>query len=50
MFSVQQKREISNEIQRVLRSTNHPELPPEGVEIQFNIHINGVENWSWGGY
>jgi len=45
MFSVQQKREISDKIQKILRETNHPELP-EG-EIQFLIHINGAESWSW---
>lgn len=45
MFSVEQKREISNKIQMVLRKTNHPELP-EG-EIEFNIHIKGKESWSW---
>ena len=45
MFSVKQKREISEAIQAVLRETNHPELPD--TEIQFNIHINGAEEWSW---
>jgi len=39
MFSVQQKREISDKIQKILRETNHPELP-EG-EIKFRIHIYG---------
>ena len=46
MFSTQQKRQISNQIQRILRDTNHPELPPEG-EIRFQIHIEGAEPWSW---
>lgn len=45
MFSVNQKREISSKIQTILRETNHPELPK--TEIQFNIHIDGAENWSW---
>jgi len=45
MFSHKQKREISNEIQTILRGTNHPELPES--EIQFHIHIDGAENWSW---
>ena len=45
MFSVRQKREISNKIQALLRETNHPELP-DG-EINFYIHINGAEAWSW---
>lgn len=45
MFSVAQKRDISNKVQEVLRSTKHPELP-EG-EIEFHLHIKGAESWSW---
>lgn len=45
MFSVNQKRYISNEIQKILRNTNHSELPE--TEINFQIHIKGAENWSW---
>ena len=45
MFSVQQKRDISEAIQNILRDTNHLELP-EG-EIKFLIHIDGAESWSW---
>jgi len=45
MFSVQQKRDIADKIQAILRETNHPELP-EG-EIKFLIHIQGAESWSW---
>lgn len=45
MFSVKQKREISDKVQKILRETNHPELP-EG-EIQFHLHVDGAESWSW---
>lgn len=45
MFSVRQKRDISEAVQKVLRETNHPELP-EG-EIQFLLHVDGAESWSW---
>jgi len=45
MFSVQQKRDISNKVQEILRATNHPELP-EG-EITFSLHVVGAESWSW---
>ena len=45
MFSIKQKREISEAIQKILRKTNHPELPPD--EIKFNIHVWGKETWSW---
>ena len=45
MFSIQQKRDISTKVQEILRATNHPELP-EG-EINFHLHVDGAENWSW---
>ncbi len=47
MFSIKQKREISDKIQKTLRETNHPELPPDDEEIQFFIHVWGAEPWSW---
>jgi hypothetical protein len=46
MFSVKQKREISEAVQKILRDTNHPELPKTG-EIKFLLHVNGAEDWSW---
>lgn len=45
MFSVRQKREISDVVQKILRETNHPELP-QG-EISFLLHVDGAESWSW---
>ena len=45
MFSVAEKRKISDAVQKVLRQTKHPELP-EG-EIQFLLHVDGAESWSW---
>lgn len=45
MFSVQQKRHISDAVQKILRDTNHPELP--SGEIQFALHVVGAESWSW---
>ena len=45
MFSVQQKRKIADEVQKILRDTNHPELP-QG-EIQFSLHVYGAEDYSW---
>ena len=45
MFSVRQKIIISDAVQKVLRDTNHPELP-EG-EITFFLHVDGEETWSW---
>jgi len=45
MFSVRQKREIAEAVQKILRDTNHPELPDD--EISFHLHVEGKENWSW---
>jgi len=45
MFSVRQKRWISDGVQKLLRATNHPELPPG--EITFHLHVDGAEAWSW---
>lgn len=45
MFSVRQKQEIADKIQKIIRETDHPELP-EG-EISFSIHIEGAGSWSW---
>ena len=45
MFSVNQKRKISDSVQRILRDTKHPELP-EG-QISFVLEVQGAENWSW---
>lgn len=45
MFSVGQKREISEAVQRVLRETHHPELPKG--EVVFSLHVDGAEGWSW---
>lgn len=45
MFSVRQKREIADAVQRILRDTGHPELPPG--EIAFQLHVDGAEAWSW---
>jgi len=45
MFSVRQKREISDAIQKILRDTNHPELP-DG-EITFSIKVDGADSLSF---
>lgn len=45
MFSVRQKREIADSVQKILRETNHPELP--SGDIIFHLHVYGNESWSW---
>lgn len=47
MFSIRQKREIAEAVQTILRATNHPELPLPAFEIQFKLHVQGAEAWSW---
>lgn len=46
MFSVKQKREIAEAVQKILADTKHPELPTEG-EIKFALHVDGAADWSW---
>lgn len=45
MFSVRQKREIADAVQKLLRETQHPELP--AGEIHFHLHVDGAADWSW---
>jgi len=45
MFSMRQKREIAEAIQRILRLTNHAELPKG--EIEFTLQVKGAQAWSW---
>lgn len=45
MFSVREKVEIADAVQKILRATNHPELP--SGEIQFDLHVRGELRWSW---
>jgi hypothetical protein len=45
MFSVEQKRQIADAVQKVLRDTGHPELP--SGEIQFTLYVNGAESCSF---
>lgn len=46
MFSTQQKRDIADAVQKILRATHHAELPSEG-EVSFSLHVDGAESWSW---
>ena len=45
MFSVEQKRSISDKVQQILRDTGHPELSED--EIQFRLRVAGAKDWSW---
>ncbi len=45
MFSIRQKREIADNVQKILRAVDHPPLLPKG-EIQFTLIVVGTEPWS----
>lgn len=36
---------IADAVQKILRTTNHTELP--SGEIKFHLHVEGAESWSW---
>jgi len=45
MFSPDMKNMIAKKVQKILQETHHSELP-EG-EINFLLHVDGAETWSW---
>ncbi len=45
MFSIEEKKKIASEIEKLLLSFKHPEMPVE--KPNFKIHIDGKESWSW---
>ena len=45
MFSVKQKQVIAQEIERMLLSLHHPEMPTE--KPMFTLRVEGKEAWSW---
>lgn len=45
MFSVKQKQEIAEKIEKILLDLNHPEMPEE--RPVFTLKVNGKEHWSF---
>ena len=45
MFSVAQKRQISQAVEKVLLDLHHPEMPVE--KPRFHLRVEGAESWSW---
>lgn len=45
MFSTKEKQHIATEIEKLLLSINHPEMPKE--RPAFRLHVDGTEAWSW---
>lgn len=45
MFSVAQKRQISEAVEKAILAIGHPEMPAE--KPKFKLHIDGKESWSY---
>lgn len=45
MFSQKEKQHIAAEVEKLLLSLNHPEMPKEF--LRFKLHVDGKEAWSW---
>ena len=45
MFSQAQKQQIAAEVEKLLLSFNHPEMPKK--RPSFQLHIDGAEAWAW---
>jgi len=45
MFSVAQKRHIAAEVEKLLLSLHHAEMPES--KPRFRLHVDGAESWSW---
>ena len=45
MFSMAEKRKISEEVEKLLLSFEHPEMPKE--KVKFMLHVQGRANLSW---
>jgi len=45
MFSFKEKQHIASEVEKLLLSMNHPEMPKE--KPRFTLYVNGKELWSW---
>lgn len=45
MFSKQEKIIIAQEVEKLLLSFNHPEMPKE--RPNFHLHVDGKEGWSF---
>jgi hypothetical protein len=45
MFSLEEKKKISDAVEKVLLEINHPEMPEE--KPKFMLHVGGLEDWSF---
>ncbi len=47
MFSIKEKQMISETVEKLLLSLNHPEMPKE--KPKFHLRVDGKESWSFAG-
>lgn len=45
MFSIKEKQFIAQQVENLLLSFQHPEMPTE--KPTFTLHVSGKESWSW---
>ena len=45
MFSMKEKQFVAGQIEKLLLSLKHPEMPKE--KPMFTLRIEGKEDWSW---
>jgi len=45
MFSLKEKQFIAAELEKILLSLHHPEMPT--LNPSFSLHVDGKEPWSW---
>lgn len=45
MFSLKEKQFIAAELEKIILSLKHPEMPTE--RPKFKLHIDGEQSWSW---
>ncbi len=45
MFATIEKQHIAAEVEKLLLSLHHPEMPKE--RPKFALHVEGKESWSW---
>ena len=45
MFSREEKKWLATEVEKLVLSLKHPEMPKE--KPTFKLHVDGAESWSW---
>ena len=45
MFSIKEKQFIASEVEKLLLSLKHPEMPKK--KPKFHLRVDGKEDWSW---